>query len=453
MLFLTVLFINVQATMTQLGQEKERGIKNALSLKGMKKEAFWCTWMVSEGAVLSVSTVIVTVGAKLVGVIEHTSMLHFYGTVWIYGISLILLAFVLSSFFSEAKTMFIAAAIMLIFFSVIGYVTELLFIRQDIFGMPYAVNLMMFMFSPVPFAHLTWTLSSGELMGRGWEEGLTRLEWDIEHDYYYEAYFFLVFDCFLYVGLTLVFDSLFGDPLSFGRGPTNSDDIVPTPGMGISIKGLSKLYRWKEKASGWAGILRVKTAQEVQAVDGLDLDVEKNQICCLLGHNGAGKTTTMVLLAGLEAPDSGSATVGGYDIIKDREGMRQNLGMCPQHDILYDELTNMEHLLLYGGIQGLSDDECASEADRLLLAVGLTSKAGDLACQMSGGQRRRLSLAVSLIGGPAAAFLDEPTTGMDPHNRQLCWKLLQLEKLTCTILLTTHSMGQFYAEMIYDSSI
>ena len=82
MLFLTVLFINVQATMTQLGQEKERGIKNALSLKGMKKEAFWCTWMVSEGAVLSVSTVIVTVGAKLVGVIEHTSMLHFYGTVW-----------------------------------------------------------------------------------------------------------------------------------------------------------------------------------------------------------------------------------------------------------------------------------------------------------------------------------------------------------------------------------
>jgi len=442
MLFLTVLFINIQATLTQLGQEKERGIKNALSLKGMRKEAFWMTWFFGEGMVLSVSTVIVTVGAKLVGVIEHTSMLHFYASIWIYGISLILMAFVLSSFFTEAKTMFIAAAVMLIVFSVIAYVVELLFIRQDILGLPYVANLCLFLFSPIPFGHLMWTLSSGELMGKGWEEGLTRLEWNIADDYYYEAYIFIVLDCFLYIGLTLVLDSYFSDPLSFGRAPKTTDGTAPTPNMGISIKSLSKLFTWSEKAEGWGGACGKKTKNEVQAVDGLDLDVEKNQICCLLGHNGAGKTTTMLLLAGLEAPDSGAATVAGYNIVEDRELMRQNLGMCPQHDILYDELTNMEHLQLYGSMQGLSDAEANSEADRLLAAVGLTSKSGDLACQMSGGQRRRLSLAVSLIGCPAAAFLDEPTTGMDPHNRQLCWKLLQREKKTCTILLTTHSMEE-----------
>ena len=442
MLFLTVLFINIQATLTQIGQEKERGIKNALALKGMRKEAFWSTWFLGEGMVLTVSTIIVTVGAKLVGVIEHTSMLHFYASIWIYGISLILMAFVLSSFFTKAKTMFIAAAMMLIVFSVIAYVVELLFIRQDILGLPYAANLCLFLFSPIPFGHLMWTLSSGELQGTGWAEGLTRLEWNIENDYYYEAYVFLVIDCFLYIGLTLVLDSYFGDPLSFGRAPKTTDGTKLTPDMGISIRSLSKLFQWTEKAEGWAGIMGKKIKNEVQAVDGLDLDVAKNQICCLLGHNGAGKTTTMLLLAGLEAPDSGAATVAGFNIVEDRDEMRQNLGMCPQHDILYDELTNLEHLQLYGSIQGLSDAEANSEADRLLAAVGLTSKAGDLACQMSGGQRRRLSLAVSLIGCPAAAFLDEPTTGMDPHNRQLCWKLLQREKKTCTMLLTTHSMEE-----------
>ena len=356
---------------------------------------------------------------------------QFFFSMWIYGCSLILLAFVMSSFFTEAKTMFIAAAIMLIIFSVITYLVELLMIRLDA---PYLSVLATFTFSPIPFGHLLWTLSSGELMGRGWEEGLTRLEWNIENDYYYEAYFFLVFDCFLYIGLTLFLDSLVGDPLSFGRGPKNSDGAEqPTPGMGISVKNLSKLFKWTEKDK--TNPMK-KVKMEVQAVDGLNLDVEENMICCLLGHNGAGKTTSpappppthtpqremicvfavsltlkhgckpaMKLLAGLEAPDSGMASVGGFDVVADREVMRQNLGMCPQHDILYDELTNMEQLLLYGSMQGLSDDEAISEANRLLEAVGLTSKAGDLACQMSGGQRRRLSLAVSLIGNPRVSFL------------------------------------------------
>ena len=111
MLFLTVLFINVQATLTQIGQEKERGIKNALALKGMRKEAFWLTWFLSEGMVLTTSCIVVSIAAAVVGVIEHTPIWHFFLTLWAYGFSLILLAFVLSSFFTKAKTMFLAAAV------------------------------------------------------------------------------------------------------------------------------------------------------------------------------------------------------------------------------------------------------------------------------------------------------------------------------------------------------
>ena len=115
----------------------------------------------------------------------------------------------------------------------------------------------------------------------------------------------------------------------------------------------------------------------------------------------------MCILTGIIAPDSGTAFVGGFDIVGQRARMRQNLGMCPQHDILYDELAAKDQLMLYGCMQGLSDEDASKEADRLLAAVGMTEKAGDLAKQMSGGQRRRLSLAVSLIGKPAVVFLDE----------------------------------------------
>jgi ABC-type multidrug transport system ATPase subunit len=155
------------------------------------------------------------------------------------------------------------------------------------------------------------------------------------------------------------------------------------------------------------------------------------------------------LLTGLIAPDSGSAMVGGFDVISQREQMRQNLGMCPQHDILYSELTAEEQLVLYGSMQGLSDAAAADAAAHLLRAVGLWQKRGDLTKQMSGGQRRRLSLASALIGSPRVCFLDEPTTGMDPHNRQLCWVLLQQAKAYSTVLLTTHSMEE--ADLLGDT--
>eukprot|EP01048_Picozoa_sp_COSAG05_P017328 COSAG05_NODE_2346_length_3197_cov_1.388638_2_plen_815_part_01 len=446
MLFLTVLFINVQATLTQLGLEKERGIKDALALKGMKRRAFWISWWVSEGVVMTISVVVVTIAAWAVGVIEHTPVYHFFYSMWVFGLCLITMACVLSAFFNEAKTMFIVAALLLIVFAIVAYVVELLMIRLDA---PYIAVLGTFLFAPGPYRHLLWVLSDGELKGTGWEEGLTRLEWGFENDYYYEAYAFMHLDILMYIGLTIFLDALIGDPLSFGRGPKDAEKAVLQDGKGLVVKGLSKKFSWKEKAEGWAGIMGAKTAMEVQAVDGLDLEVDQNTIFCLLGHNGAGKTTAMTLLAGVIAPDAGSAMVGQYDVIADRDEMRENLGMCPQHDILYDELTAKEQLLLYGTMQGLSDVEANGEADRLLEAVGMTAKSGDLANQMSGGQRRRLSLAVSLIGAPRVAFLDEPTTGMDPHNRQLCWKLLQTEKQNCTILLTTHSMEE--ADLLGDT--
>ena len=157
----------------------------------------------------------------------------------------------------------------------------------------------------------------------------------------------------------------------------------------------------------------------------------------------------MSLLTGALYPDEGWAMVGGLDVVRQRSQLRRSLGVCPQFDVLYSELTCWEHMHLYGGMQGLAADECDGEAQRLLGELDLLGKREQKASSLSGGQRRRLSLAVSLIGDPKVVLLDEPTTGLDPANRRRVWKVLQQQKRTSTIIMTTHSMEE--ADLLADS--
>jgi ABC-type multidrug transport system ATPase subunit len=157
----------------------------------------------------------------------------------------------------------------------------------------------------------------------------------------------------------------------------------------------------------------------------------------------------MSLITGALYPDEGWAMVGGFDVVKQRSQLRKSLGVCPQFDVLYSELTCWEHMHLYGGMQGLAPDECDKEAHRLLGELDLLVKKDQKSSNMSGGQQRRLSLAVSLIGNPKVVLLDEPTTGLDPANRRRVWKVLQQQKRTSTIIMTTHSMEE--ADLLADS--
>ncbi|EKX52676.1 hypothetical protein GUITHDRAFT_57319, partial [Guillardia theta CCMP2712] len=184
-------------------------------------------------------------------------------------------------------------------------------------------------------------------------------------------------------------------------------------------------------------------------VDQLSSQVEDNTIFCLLGHNGAGKTTSMSIMTGGLLPDSGWATIAGQDVVRDKAKIRKSLGVCPQFDVLYSELSCWEHMLLYGGMQAMEHQQCEEEARRLLSCLSLSSKAHQRAGYLSGGQQRRLSLAVALIGDPKIVLLDEPTTGLDPDNRRKVWKLLQAQKQKSTIILTTHSMEE--ADLLADT--
>ncbi|KAL4144394.1 hypothetical protein PRNP1_013527 [Phytophthora ramorum] len=179
------------------------------------------------------------------------------------------------------------------------------------------------------------------------------------------------------------------------------------------------------------------------AVDGLRLKLYEGQITCLLGHNGAGKTTVMSMLTGMTAPSNGNAWVRGYSIATDMRFIRHSLGYCPQHSVLYPDLTVKEHLIFYGRLKGITDrSELAMEVTRKINEVGLKDKSHVQSHALSGGMQRKLSLAIAFLGDSSVVFLDEPTAGMDPYSRRSTWELIQRNRADRVLILTTHFMDE-----------
>ncbi|MEV5458835.1 ATP-binding cassette domain-containing protein [Streptomyces cellulosae] len=179
----------------------------------------------------------------------------------------------------------------------------------------------------------------------------------------------------------------------------------------------------------------------VHAVRGLDLAVARGTVCGLLGPNGAGKTTAVRLLTTLLRPDAGSARVAGLDLVREAAAVRRRIGVTGQDTSIDGDLTGRENLRLFARLHRTRD--AAARADELLDRFGLTEAAGRPASTWSGGMRRRLDLAVSLVRRPEVLFLDEPTTGLDPAGRGLIWEVVrELTGEGTTVLLTTQYLEE-----------
>jgi daunorubicin/doxorubicin transport system ATP-binding protein len=187
----------------------------------------------------------------------------------------------------------------------------------------------------------------------------------------------------------------------------------------------------------------VKNFGQLRAVDGVDLEVRPGEIFGVLGPNGAGKTTTLKMLATLLPIDAGQARVFGVDVAREPHRVRQLLGVTGQYASVDEDLTATENLWLFGRLQGLRSADARATAKRLLGQFGLEDAAGKPISQFSGGMRRRLDLAASLITRPPLIFLDEPTTGLDPRTRGQMWDTIRgLVADGCTVLLTTQYLDE-----------
>lgn len=186
-----------------------------------------------------------------------------------------------------------------------------------------------------------------------------------------------------------------------------------------------------------------KSFGQVKALGGVSLSVERGQIMALLGPNGAGKTTLIRILTTLLSPDSGRATVAGWDVIKDAVKLRAEIGLSGQYAAIDENLSGFENLELFARLYHMSFKAAKARASELLLQFGLSDAGRRQVKTYSGGMRRRLDLAASLVGNPKILFLDEPTTGLDPKSRIDLWG--EIEKLVrggMTLLLTTQYMEE-----------
>lgn len=204
-----------------------------------------------------------------------------------------------------------------------------------------------------------------------------------------------------------------------------SSSLERHPASAISVRGL------------------VKHFGDVRAVDGIDLEVPRGMIFAILGPNGAGKTTLMRMLATLASPDAGTASVMGHDLVAAPHKVRASIAMTGQFASLDEDLTGRENLLLLARLWGYRGRSARERADELLSAFGLAEAAHKQVKDYSGGMRRKLDIAASLIVTPGVLFLDEPTTGLDPTARQGVWRMIRaLAGSGVTILLTTQYLEE-----------
>ncbi|MDJ1131436.1 ATP-binding cassette domain-containing protein [Streptomyces iconiensis] len=215
--------------------------------------------------------------------------------------------------------------------------------------------------------------------------------------------------------------------------PTAGDD-APAPGSieatppaaAITVRGLAKTYGTHK------------------AVDGIDLTISPGEIFGFLGPNGAGKTTTIAMLCALTRPSAGRATVAGADVVTQPQQVRRHVGLLLQHTAVDGELTLQQNLYLHARLHQLSRVQARSRTTDVLTLTGLAARRGDRVRTLSGGMRRRLEIARSLLHQPRVLFLDEPSTGLDPNARAAIWRhLVQLRRQTGTTLyITTHYLDE-----------
>ena len=219
---------------------------------------------------------------------------------------------------------------------------------------------------------------------------------------------------------------------SSGRDTIKSDKSIS-----IEVKDLKKIFTGK------------RSFNDVKAVDGISFDVKKGELFGLLGPNGAGKTTTINMLCGLLKPTGGSYIVGGYDLKKDLNKVKELISVCPQEAAVFPFLTGKENIEYFGNMHMMSKEKINARTEELLKLLGLFEASGRKAKEYSGGMKRQLNLIVALINEPDILFLDEPTVGMDPRVRRRTWEFINsINEQNRTIVLTTHYIEE--AEALCD---
>ncbi|NXT93978.1 ABCAA protein, partial [Anhinga rufa] len=431
-------------------REKKK-LKVLMKTMGLQDIAFWLSWS------LLYAVYVMVLSCLLTALVVHDAFyLSSFPAVlllfFLYGLACIHLVFMLCSLLRTSK---LAGSMGFLITFLFGCLSLVVLIEN----LPEPLKWFLSLFCP--FAFNAGIAKVFHLEKYGMAFSFSNL---MEESYFlFSTYIMLVFDSVLYMLLAMYFDKVlpgkYGipDPPFFCLKPSYwvrsrksstretpsatspeehlGDDVEPVPPefMGkeaIRLNNIKKTYKKKDK--------------KTEALRGLSLSIYEGQITALLGHSGAGKTTLLNVLSGLTSPTEGSATIYNYKVseIGDREEIREMIGICPQFNIQFEVLTVKENLKTFAEIKGIKSKEVEREVQNILELLDISNVQDTQAEKLSGGQKRKLSIGIAMLGNPQVLFLDEPTAGLDPLSRHQVWSLLKEHRARRVILFSTQFMDE-----------
>ncbi|XP_005743441.1 cholesterol transporter ABCA5 isoform X2 [Pundamilia nyererei] len=447
--FVTFLIVNVAA-------EKEHRLKDTMTMMGLYDTAFWLSWGLLYAALVTTMSILMAIIATYTALFPNSNFLVIFFLIFLYGISSIFFSFMLTPLFKKPKFASTVGSMLTVVFGCLSLFTVLV---KDF---PQPLVWLLCLLSPSAFSIGIAQVVYLEAQGDGAVfSSLTNGPHPL-----YVPLLMLVVDCILYLLLATYLDQVLPGEFGMRRSlvyflkpsywskcrkryvevsSVYDTELNGAPGGDESIEPVSPEFRGKE-AIRINNIRKVYKEKDnvVEALRGLTFDIYEGQITALLGHSGAGKSTLMNILCGICPPTNGTATIYGSPVaeIADASEMKQLVGICPQFNIIFDVLTVEEHLRIFAAIKGIPRADIDAEVTKVLKDLDLEKIMTAQAKNLSGGQKRKLSVGIAILGDPKILLLDEPTAGMDPYSRHQVWSLLKSRRAGRVTVLSTHYMDE-----------
>ena len=425
--------------------EKETRLREAMMIMGLGSGSFYASWLITYVTEQFVCSLVIAVLCKATMLKKSDFFLVFF-LFFLFGISAVCLSGLMATFFSRSRTAALLAPAVFFITAIPSFALPV--------DSPASVTIPLALLSPTAFGQAARLVFRYEIAS-----GAGPAEFGAKQDVpnIGTMFLMLIIDIVLYVALLLYLDKVLPSewgtrlhPLfCFGFGGHDNHDDDKNVEISFSPVATSDFFEPRPDTDTPSIRFRrvVKSfkrddGQTFRAVDGLSWDLFEGDVTVLLGHNGAGKTTTINCLTGMLDITSGDCEVYGQSVRRELPRVRQSLGLCPQHNILWDEMSCIDHLLFYAKLKGVDGPEAVEAAEEMLRNVALEAKRDAMAASLSGGQKRKLSVACAFMGNARVVLLDEPTAGMDVAARRSTWELIKTMAAGRTVIMTTHYLDE-----------